>query len=409
MSQALLLRNSINPTTGVEVVIQNNEVLGVKAQPPVREPEQVKRLPRQPPPRGVQGLAAGLFERAQAAGLDKAFMSTVADLRVRHGLHLETQQADRQKNIPDSAYSYLPNLPFSPTQTPAARDSSGSFTNFPPLSAVPRHHAGPPPLQISQSNDSLESAKTLRDAERELAELRLAMVGMGKAMGEWLAALRGNTGPVEREGLERVKETLLDAASKDIDEIVREWAWHEGLTAPSSRATTPSPSEPDTTGLMTKDDIPLAKEEITPTPQSVPSFQSTAMPSPAVCSAPTSAPPKPNAYPSLPMANGQPSPTLPRTPLTAPPSRKETPHSFNQPRNASNPSRGRPASAGFARMPNSRSNPPSPAVQGAPSSSVASNGVGGDPLAGLGVSSAGSAYKSQSNEVDPLLGIGIRR
>ena len=73
MSQALLLRKSINPTTGVEVVIQNNEVLGVKAQPPVREPEQVKRLPRQPPPRGVQGLAAGLFERAQAAGLDQGF------------------------------------------------------------------------------------------------------------------------------------------------------------------------------------------------------------------------------------------------------------------------------------------------------------------------------------------------
>lgn len=32
---------------------------------------------------GVQGLAQGLFERAQKAGLDKAFMSTVNDLKVR--------------------------------------------------------------------------------------------------------------------------------------------------------------------------------------------------------------------------------------------------------------------------------------------------------------------------------------
>lgn len=86
MSQALLLRSNVTPATGVEVVIQNQELLGVKAQPPEPvEPTHPARRRgggvggggqssrgRPPPqaqlPRGVQGLAAGLFERAQAAG-----------------------------------------------------------------------------------------------------------------------------------------------------------------------------------------------------------------------------------------------------------------------------------------------------------------------------------------------------
>lgn len=79
MSQALLLRSNVTPATGVEVVIQNQETLGVKAQPPEPvEPTHPARRRgggqssrgRPPPqvPRGVQGLAAGLFERAQAAG-----------------------------------------------------------------------------------------------------------------------------------------------------------------------------------------------------------------------------------------------------------------------------------------------------------------------------------------------------
>ena len=81
LSQALLLRNSVTPTTGVEVVIQNHEILGVRARTTEREAEPV-RVHKAAPPRGVQGLAAGLFERAQAAGLDRAILSTVADIRV---------------------------------------------------------------------------------------------------------------------------------------------------------------------------------------------------------------------------------------------------------------------------------------------------------------------------------------
>jgi hypothetical protein len=93
------LRSNVTPAGGVEVVLQNQDILGVRAAPP----EQVDRSPGSPrrlgqhrtvtlsrPPAahpgrpGVQGLAQGLFERAQAAGLDKTFYSTVADIRVRH-------------------------------------------------------------------------------------------------------------------------------------------------------------------------------------------------------------------------------------------------------------------------------------------------------------------------------------
>ncbi len=47
---------------------------------------------------GVQGLAQGLFERAQRAGLDKAFMSTVNDLKVCTPLRFE--RADRAELSP---------------------------------------------------------------------------------------------------------------------------------------------------------------------------------------------------------------------------------------------------------------------------------------------------------------------
>ncbi|WVQ94062.1 hypothetical protein IAU59_001140 [Kwoniella sp. CBS 9459] len=280
LSQALFLRNNISPAAGVEVVIQNQDILGVKASPPERPPEEYDagRSPRnrsagqagisrgnfgsgrgrgrggsgsgRP---GVGGLAQGLFERAQAAGLDKAFMSTVADLR---------------KNLPDSAtaYSYLPNLPFSPAGTPY-RESGSPFSSIPSSSsALPsaRSFVPSPPvrpqIQTRPSIDSAASVQSLKDAELEMAELRLAMVGMGKAMSDWLDLLRSapspasvsstsngevRAGDTDREhawkGLEKIKDSLLDAAGKETEDIVREWGWHDGLEASSSRASTPAP------------------------------------------------------------------------------------------------------------------------------------------------------------------------
>ena len=96
LSQAVFLRSNVSPASGVEIVLQNQDLLGIKAQPPERdrseEPERIRgqRAPRGRPSqgqgqvqqRGVQGFAQGWIDRAQAAGLDKAVYSAVSDLRV---------------------------------------------------------------------------------------------------------------------------------------------------------------------------------------------------------------------------------------------------------------------------------------------------------------------------------------
>jgi TBC1 domain family protein 5 len=107
LSQALFLRDNISPASGVEVVIQNQDLLGVRAQPPERaddNSEHVRAESRgsrgrgrgrpnssQQPRAGVQGLAQGWIDRAQAAGLDKAVLSAVSDLRVCHPLCFHTE------------------------------------------------------------------------------------------------------------------------------------------------------------------------------------------------------------------------------------------------------------------------------------------------------------------------------
>jgi TBC1 domain family protein 5 len=48
------------------------------------------------------------------------------------------------------------------------------------------------------------------------------MLGMGKAMVGYLSAN-------DQQGLEKVKDGLLGAGGGDLDELVKEWAWHEGL------------------------------------------------------------------------------------------------------------------------------------------------------------------------------------
>ncbi|AFR98072.1 TBC1 domain family member 5 [Cryptococcus neoformans C23] len=314
LAQALFLRSDSSPAAGVEIVIQNQDLLDVKAAP--KNQEMDLNDPRSHHSRfaggrgngrtisgtvkerlqkgGVGGLAQGLFERAQAAGLDKAFISTVNDFR---------------KNLPDSttAYSYLPNLPFSPSHSPGPRASSlfsaipNSASALPSRSFLSPHspsvsNSTPPPRPALQSRSSIDSqtsqisVKTIKDAEREMAELRLAMLGMGKAMSEWLEVLNNPEQHMEKserenawKGLERVKETLIDAAGKEVDDIVKEWGWHEGLEASSSRSSTPAPSvmvppleapitEPEPShaaGVAASGPSPMDYEEVTPTPLSV--------------------------------------------------------------------------------------------------------------------------------------------
>ncbi|WWD22360.1 hypothetical protein CI109_106851 [Kwoniella shandongensis] len=442
LSQALFLRNNISPAAGVEIVLQNQDLLGIKASPPERERDETTRLRGSGRGRGmarggmsvrggmrggkpgVGGLAQGLFERAQAAGLDKAFMSTVADLR---------------KNLPDSAtaYSYLPNLPFSPITSPSARDAAAPFSSIPnSISALPPRtfltspsdNSTPPRpgLQSRQSIDSQSSQKTVKDAEREMAELRLAMLGMGKAMTEWLTTLRSEgededpDGEKEAawKGLDKIRDTLLDAAGSEVDEIVREWGWHDGLEAPRSRATTPAPnpalaSEPPPVPIAAPLDVQIEKkdspipahkgtmdfEDVTPTPPSVavlPSMPTlpvappiTANPGPSQ----SALPPKPSVH--LSSSRGSPATGLPRIPITA------------------------PLGSGFARYePQEQTTRPSSAGWNSSSGYVNRDDrdgeVGnGDPLAGLGVSvrkpaGTASGKPNASSGVDPLLGVGVR-
>jgi TBC1 domain family protein 5 len=100
ISQAIFLRGNVSPASGVEVVLQNQDLLGVKAQPPERdrsdEPVRIRgqrgpvrgrqetQIQAQQRGAGVQGFAQGWIDRAQAAGLDKAVLSAVSDLRVGH-------------------------------------------------------------------------------------------------------------------------------------------------------------------------------------------------------------------------------------------------------------------------------------------------------------------------------------
>jgi TBC1 domain family protein 5 len=70
-----------------------------------------------------------------------------------------------------------------------------------------------------------------------MAELRLAMLGMGKAMVGYLSAN-------DKQGLEKVKDGLLGAGGGDLDELVKEWAWHDGLERSTVNGHGPDPSTP---------------------------------------------------------------------------------------------------------------------------------------------------------------------
>ncbi|ORY25154.1 rab-GTPase-TBC domain-containing protein [Naematelia encephala] len=437
LSQALLLRDDISPSSGVEVVIQNQDILGVSAKPPDRLPEEVRRPMRggggaamyrgngrgRGAPRGMQGLAAGLFERAQAAGLDKAIMSTVADLR---------------RNLPDSAaaYAYLPNLPFSPL-SPPTREASGSFSSIPgsasvlpnrsPFSAAPTYSARPA-LESRPSIDSAMSIKSLKDAELQMAELRLAMLGMGKAMAEWLETLQASPDdPSSIKGLERVRDTLLEAAGSEVEDIVREWGWHEGLEAPRSRSVTPGPDPPTpvkdsialsaSTGTRHSAPLPLDLSEaydITPTAPEVDLLPDTPR-VPTRKQVPVSAPPlgrptdqpgpsRPTDKPALLLSSREDRPisTLPRVPISAPSPRSTPPPRF-------------PADMQTGQMRASSTGPPLDGRMSQGSSKDQVANTSGDPLAGLGVSSLKRENSKKlspagpgSSSVDPLLGMGVR-
>lgn len=258
------------------------------------------------------------------------------------------------------------------------------------------------------------------------------MVGMGKAMSEWVLYLPETMGQNEREGLGRIRDTLLDAAGKEVDEIVKEWGWHDGLETTSSRGETPistpgSPAIPLTESIppisLSRQDpgpsrpkphapppidaqvasvqsAPIATaEEVTPTPQAVAAFTSPSLPTnpSAVRSARGAGPSK--ALPYLSRTTDRPSPGLTRTPPVSAPLPRDltsSPHPLSPDLTSSETGDTSRVIMDDLAMQDRRH---------------ASDPL--DPLAGLGVSVGGrTGVHTKKNRgggvVDPLLGLGLR-
>lgn len=307
LAQAIFLRSNVSPTSGVEVVLQNQDVLGIKVKPP--DTDAAPKPPRQPPRPLPSGIAQGLYQRAQAAGWDQAFLSAVGDLR---------------KNLPDTstAYSYLPNLPFSPLHPQQQRDP---YSTIPSTSALPARVPFQPPAPVarvasSASMDSSVSIKSLRDAERDLAELRLAMLGMGKSMAGWLEQLdsASHDGDAWR-GMERVRDSLLDAAGTEVEDIVREWGWNESLEAPPSASSTPGSLPQTLPSDAPVDAVASPRQDMEKTPTQ-PQFPIMASPTTLPAPTPNQGSSKRRLEPPVPLSLSRredtPSASLPRSPMS---------------------------------------------------------------------------------------------
>ncbi|KAJ9104051.1 hypothetical protein QFC19_004185 [Naganishia cerealis] len=100
-------------------------------------------------------------------------------------------------------------------------------------------------------------ARTVQDADRDIADLRLAMVGMGKTMANWLETVEESCGIVSEgrletalQGLRRLRETLINGATTTTTELAKDWAWsHELATTPSIYSTVSTDSPLDTDGV----------------------------------------------------------------------------------------------------------------------------------------------------------------
>jgi hypothetical protein len=237
LQQARAIRENPSPSTGAAITIQNQESLGI----PAYEPDGTESIPsvshhqtlrsrqRSAPttsvpraagatPRGYgfESLARGFMERAQASGIDKTILSTVSEFR---------------KNLPDFNPPAAPTFPFR-TYTP---DTSVDLMYDSNMAAPDQTYPAHP-------------TRTLLDAEREIAELRLVMIGMGKAMGSWMDAIHPPNQPrsaTEAEpmtaawmGMKRLQESLLDGGAAATSDLARVWAWSQDLQSISTPATT---------------------------------------------------------------------------------------------------------------------------------------------------------------------------
>ena len=235
LQQARAIRENPSPSTGAAITLQNQESLGIPAYEPdgtestpsVSHHETLRSRQRSVPssnvprsigvtPRGYgfESLARGFMERAQASGIDKTILSTVSELR---------------KNLPDFNPPAAPTFPFR-TFSP---DTSVDVLYDSDMPSSEQAYPSPPP-------------RTLLDAEREIAELRLVMIGMGKAMGSWMDIVHPPNGPKSEAapdatgqawtGMHRLQESLLDGGAASTSDLAKVWAWSQDLHSISTPA-----------------------------------------------------------------------------------------------------------------------------------------------------------------------------
>lgn len=257
-----------------------------------------------------------------------------------------------------------------------------------------------------------------------MAEVRLAMVGMGKAMAEWLELVRSGDGSPDEiahayKGLDRVRDSLLGAAGCDVEDLVRDWTWNEGLDTHKAKSnsntqtplgsprhrpqtdTTPIPS-----ALLPKrgDSKPLLPEPPSaraesPEPAIIEeglgamglSETKTKPPPPPVATLPT-APAVHQPTLQLSTRNDTPSATLPRVPVPAHSSTHSTPSIQVSPRPASQATVPSPE----VRLHRVTSREASRSITPSPSSATHSPSPPLDPLGGLGVSESAKVERRRS-------------
>lgn len=227
LTQAIRIRDTPHASTGAAISLENQEKLGIPACVPdeQRSPQQgvsgsmrgrqknspssstARAVGLAPKGYGFESFARGLMDRAQASGLDKAILSTVSELR---------------KNLPEFTPPANTNFPFRNFSPDTTGETAYNNSLPNPEQAFPA-----PPV------------RTLLDADREIAELRLIMIGMGKAMGSWLEAVQpasesvpapnGDQTQLAWQGLTKLQEALLDGGSASTSDLARHWAWSQSL------------------------------------------------------------------------------------------------------------------------------------------------------------------------------------
>jgi TBC1 domain family protein 5 len=257
-----------------------------------------------------------------------------------------------------------------------------------------------------------------------MAEVRLAMVTMGKAMSLWMDTIKEANGGAESSsdsavqaeawaGLDRVRDSLLHAAGKDVDDMVKDWVWNDDLDSSRSQAssTVPTPIYESVDPIFTKtptrasfSDPPRSQDEpnslrrVDPPPQiSIPGSVAHAGPATATpdttvaLNSPTVPPAGPISAPPV-HRSFQPLASSSAASSTKPVIKSQSQSHYQPPRRAT-------ATVATETVPGRTVSPPSaPAVPPskanllrpkADSSGLAGNtAASADPLAGLGVGSA---------------------